>query len=167
MRTNEFIIHSKNVLIKNKIPSIIFVLNVWRGIMRNCLPILAVVSLRASRRDRMREVPFAIFLNTTSKTFLINLGMILPPIWNICLVISKPIVLVLNKRDIKSVHTALNQFQILSAVHKSCLNLLQYFFRFDCERYSNFISRLYGNCCSKLAEGKFLSNLTRGKMESI
>jgi len=49
-------------LIKNKIPSIVSALNVWRGIMRKCLPILAVVSLRASRRDRIYEIPFAIFL---------------------------------------------------------------------------------------------------------
>jgi len=56
-------------LIKNKIPSIVFVLNVWRGIMRKCLPILAVVSLRASRRDRMYEVPFAIFLTQLGKHF--------------------------------------------------------------------------------------------------
>jgi len=56
-------------LIKNKIPSIVFVLNVWRGIMRKCLTILAVVSLRASRRDRMYEVPFAIFLTQLGKHF--------------------------------------------------------------------------------------------------
>lgn len=74
MRTNEFIIHSKNVLIKNKIPSIIFVLNVWRGIMRNCLPILAVVSLRASRRDRMREVPFATFFKHNFENIFDQLG---------------------------------------------------------------------------------------------
>lgn len=65
--------------------------------------ISAVVGCRALGRDRKKEVPFAILFTRLRKIFWSTWEIILSPIRNICLVICKTIVLVLNKRS-KSIH---------------------------------------------------------------